>query len=725
MVNDPGTGPQSPQILPADPDAGSEAVSDAPTAPTAATAATSSKRSSRRRVDLTQSESALVDKTRAQIRELVDEVHQLSKGSVNAEEFYEGFLTRIVTALASVGGAIWTIDAENKAIDLQVHINLKQTSLGDDEEARNRHSLLVRRLCETGEPALIPPGAGSKNQAGENPTSQLLVIAPLRVDGEVVGLVEVFQRAGAGPTTQRGYLRFVLQMSEIASEFLSNLRLRSYQKQEKIWHRLEQFVQSVHAGLDTTETAYAIANEGRRLIGCDRVSVGLMQGSRCHIKAVSGLDSIERRSEQVKTLSRLATAVVKTRRELWFDGQSADLPPQLEKRVHDHVDRSHARMLVVLPLLETVEGDEGDEGLSRNRKPVGAIVIEQLAESDSTRELKASAELVVQHSEVSLTNCLDHQSIFLLPLWKAIGALTGQFRGRKLVRTALVAAAVAGVVAFLCLFPYPFSLGANGALVPEQKHEIYAPIDGILTAVNVSDAGNTVVQQGDLLAQLASSRLDLEIENLRGQISQARQERDDSGHRKATARTPEDKAAYSFQYDRAEQNFKNLTRELDHLLLEQSKLEVRAPIDGQVVNWQVRQNLMRRPVRFGQHLMTVVPPDTQWLLELEMPERRLAHLARELKASDSGLKVTFALLSWPGREFEGELISVDQKLDVYSEEGNCALVRVAFLNSEVPAELLKSGTRARAKVHCGSASIGYSMFYELIETVKSRWQFWF
>jgi len=555
MVNDPGTGPQSPQILPAgsanELASGGETMSDAP--PVDA----NRQRPSRRRIDMTQSESALVNKTRAQIRELVDEVHQLSKGSCSAEEFYEGFLTRIVTALASVGGAIWTIDSENKAIDLQVHINLKQTSLGDDEEARRQHSLLIRRLCESGEPALVPPGTGSKNQSGDNPTDQLLVVAPIRVDDEVVGLVEIFQRAGAGPTTQRGYLRFVLQMSEIAGEFLSNLRLRSYQKQEKIWHRLEQFVQ-----LDTTETAYAIANEGRRLIGCDRVSVGLMQGNRCQIKAVSGLDSIERRSEQVKTLSRLATAVVKTRRELWFDGESSDIPPQLEKRIQDHVDRSHARMLVVLPLLESVEGEED---LARERKPVGAIVIEQLAEAEASQELKASTELVVQHSEVSLTNCLDHQSIFLLPLWKALGSVTSQFRGRKLVRTALVASALAGVLAFLCLFPYPFSLGANGVVVPEQKHEIYAPLDGILTSVNVSDAGDTVVQEGDLLAQLTSSRLDLEIENLRGQITQARQERDDAELRKTNTRDQKDMAAYSFQHARADQNCKNLTRELDHL----------------------------------------------------------------------------------------------------------------------------------------------------------------
>ena len=713
MVNDPGTGSQIPDQF--------QGLGDESAVQAAAPDA--NKRPSRRRVDLTQTESALVDKTRTQIRELVDEVHHLARQNCSIDEFYEGFLTRIVTALASVGGAIWTVDSENKAIDLQVHINLKQTSLNEDEEARKRHSMLIRRLCESGEPVLVPPLASNSSNQGGNPTEHLLVVGPLKIDGRLVGLVEIFQRAGAGPTTQRGYLRFVLQMCDIASEFLSNQRLRSYEQQEKMWHRLEQFVQSVHAGLDTQQTTYAIANESRRLAECDRVSVGLMHGRRCVIKAVSGLDSIERRSEQVKTLHRLATAVVKTGREMWFDGTSTSLAPQLEKRVHDHVDKSHARMIAVLPLLKSA-GDSKEESMKK-RKPVGALIIEQLSDAEISPELKARAEVIVGHSEVALTNCLDHQSIFLLPLWRFLGKITSQFHGQKLIRTCLIAGLLGGLVAFLCLFPYSFSLGAKGALVPELQHEVYAPLDGTLTSVNVSDTGDSLVQQGDLLAELSSPELELEINDLQGQLDQSLKERGFAETQKTRAKEPADKASYAFQYSRADQRITNLKQELKHKLAQREKLKVRAPLGGQVVNWQVRQNLLRRPVRFGQHLMTIVPPDTQWLLELEMPERRLTHLAEAMKEADEPLKVTFALLSWPGKEFEGELISMDQKLDVYSDEGNSSLVRVVFSNSDIPPELLRAGTRVTGKVQCGTRSIGYSMFYELIETVTSRWKFWF
>ena len=699
-------------------------------APSTDTGKAKARRSARRKVDLSDSDAALVDKTRAQIRELVLEVRQLSQKDCSASEFYEGFLTRIVTALASVGGAVWVREAADKPVKLQCHVNLKQTALNQNASAQQTHGKLIERMFEAGEATLVPPGTATDSaDAGGNPTDSLLVLGPITIDGEPVGLVEIFQRPGAGPATQRGYLRFLLQMCEIASEFLANLRLRSFQEQQKTWSQLERFVQLIHRKLDVKDTVYAISNEGRRLIDCDRVSVATMQGSRCVIKSVSGLDAIERRSEQVKTLGRLATSVVKSKKALWYEGDRASLPPTLEKRIHDHVEKSHARMVAVIPLLNVQPTPLDDDPFERakpsgSEPPVGALIIEQLNESSVSPALKQRIEVVATHAQTALANSIDHQSIFLMPLWKGIGKLTKQFQGRKLIRTVMIAATLAAVTAFLCLFPYPFSLSARGNLVPESQNEIYAQLDGILTDIKVSNTGDSIVEKDQILATMASTTLELRIGDLEGRIAQAKNEFQMAETGK-TMGEQEERLAYTYQSARASRQIENLKNELAVQLKDRELLQVRAPIAGQVVNWQVRQNLLRRPVRFGQHLMTIVPPDTQWLIELEMPERRLAHLSRAMEESEEVLKVTFALVSWPGKEFEGELISVDQKLDVYSDEGNAALVRVSFLNDDVPKDLLRSGTRVTGKVQCGTRPIGYAMFYELIETVKSKWQFWF
>lgn len=122
--------------------------------------------------------------------------------------------------------------------------------------------------------------------------------------------------------------------------------------------------------------------------------------------------------------------------------------------------------------------------------------------------------------------------------------------------------------------------------------------------------------------------------------------------------------------------------------------------------------------------MTIVDPNTDFEIELELPERRLAHLLDAEKESDEPLEVTFGLISHPGSEYQGVVKSIDRRLDVHSDAGNTAKIRVAFENQQIGRELLRSGTRVTAKVHCGTRSIGYVVFHELIETVQSSVLFW-
>ena len=176
---------------------------------------------------------------------------------------------------------------------------------------------------------------------------------------------------------------------------------------------------------------------------------------------------------------------------------------------------------------------------------------------------------------------------------------------------------------------------------------------------------------------------------------------------------------------KAEQAEISLNRELDLKLEQAGKLAVVCPADGQIVNWKVRQQLLGRPVKKGQALMTIVDPQTTWQVELEIPERRMGHLMNQLQQNEEKPTVEFTLASLPGSEFQGRLISVDLKLDVYSDAGNSALAWVEFDPAQVPAGVLKSGTRATARIRCGSGSIGYVWFHEFFETVQATLHKWF
>ncbi len=680
----------------------------------------------------------LVNQTKKQIQNLVREIAELAKTDCGADEFYEGFLSRTASALASMGAAIWRRDSGDSPLQLQYQINLKQTGLADNPQAQLRHSMLLNRLLETTEPTLIAPqsGLGSEIDTAEpvntkagNPTDYLLLVGPLIVDAETVGLVEIFQRPGAGPTTQRGYLRFLTQMCEIASDYLRNQKLKLFSQQQVMWHQLEQFIRSVHRGLDTDQTVYTIANEGRRLLDCDRLSVAIIQGRQCRIKSVSGLDSIERRADQIKKLNLLATKVVRAGQPVWYSDDQQDLPPQIESRLHDYVDRAHTKMLAIVPLKESIPPDPAvDTYETKLGKPIGALIVEQLKDSSVTPAFRQRVDVVVEHSQTALTNSVSHNSVFLMPVWRMLGRLTNAFRGTNLIKTATVTGLLVATFAFLYLYQYPFTLGANGSLIPKVQHEIYAPIDGRLQEFLINDTSNTIVEKDQVLARLINNDLLVEIENMEGRLKQLNEQA--STLRQASFAVDEienkfDRIMLEGDYSDVRQSILNLENELQ---LERNKLkllEIRSPARGQVVNWQARKNLIRRPVSRGQNLLTIIDPDTDWQIEIQMPERRVAHLLKTKNESDSDLKVTFSLVSHPGEEFTGRLISLDRQLAVHSEDGNATLARIEFDNSQIPIDLLRSGTRVTAKVHCGDRSIGYVVFHELIETIQSSFMLWF
>ena len=679
----------------------------------------------------------LVQETKDQIRGLIQEISDLSRSDCTVEEFYEGFLMRTASALASVGGAIWVREPDQKHADLHYQINLKKTCLVDDKAAQTKHSLLLRKLMATGQPTLVPPNSGLEgdDEAG-NPTEFLLVVAPLIIDQETVGLVEILQRPGTGPATQRGYLRFLNRMSQIASDFLKDRRLRSFSDQQTMWQKVELFIKSVHRSLDPKETAYTIANEGRRLIECDRVTVALTEGKKQRVKSVSGLDSIERRADQVKMLGKLATTVCKAGEPLWYTGDSSALPPQVERRLHDYVDKSHTKMLAIIPLQQPIDADETD---TKPKKPIGALIVEQLSDARLQPLTESRVAVVADHGFSALDNALQHNSIFLMPLWKAMGKLAAPFRRSNLPKTFAVLTLL-GLIGFaLCVVPYSFTLGANGQVTPIHQEEIFAKLDGTLIDISAPEDPYETIEAGHVLATMVNNDLMVEIEQLEGELNQARAEYQKFARAESQQVDNTEKIYIQGELSKTDRMIKGLEKALAVKRQQAQELVVRSPIRGQIVNWQPRRKLLGRPVRRGQNLMTVVAPDTQWEIELEMPERRVGHLIstiNESKGSDgeidslakvsvSELKVTFSLVSDPSEEFTGQMVEVNRNLEVKSDEGNTATVRVQFENEQVPRDLLRSGTRVRAKVDCGQRSIGYVLFHELIETTRTNLKYWF
>ena len=679
-----------------------------------------------------------VRRAKQEIQSLVQEVVELSRSEIDPSEFYAALMNKSVSALAAIGGVVWTLE-EGAGVKLEYQVNLRETGLAESEEAQQKHGRLLQQVIDRGEPALIPPHSGAGGEHADdmaaNPTDFLLVIAPIRSDRGVDGVVEIFQRTGARPTTQRGYLRFLNQICELAGEYLKNRRLRHFTHKQSLWEQLETFTALVHQPLNSSETAYTIANEGRRLIGCDRVTVVLRKGTKYKVAAISGQETFDRRSNVVRLLRKLATTVAKTGDDLWFDGDTTNLAPQVEKSVNAYVDESHTKHLAVLPLREAdLEEEKPGERKHKKRENIlGAIIIEQLVDSRQPEGMLQRVDVVRRHSSTSLTNAQAHENLFLLPLWRLLGKTRVLMTARNLPKTLLVLFALVGAILAMCYVPYDFNVVADGKLLPELRRDVFASQDGKVEEVTVRHgqkvvAGEILAKQWSLdleerMTQLAG-QLDETLEEIRSarrqrQLLQGEVQKDDVEREEITGRLA-----------RLKVRQESLEKQKKLLELKKEQLVVTTPIDGKVITWKVEE-IKGRAVRRGQRLMEIADPASRWELEVYIPEAKMGHVVEQMQAMKQDdpkakLQVNFILATHSAVRLSGQIEEMDRNAEVQGEQGNTVRVRVSFPQEDLkklvddPTNELKIGADVKAKIYCGQQPIGYVWFCDLFEFVQSR-----
>jgi multidrug efflux pump subunit AcrA (membrane-fusion protein) len=666
----------------------------------------------------------LIEQTKQQIRTLVNEIAQLSKSEASPGEYYQGFLERVVQALAAVGGIIWTLEDQSR-INVGYQINFQETRLRDRPDDQKRHGRLIQRALQSGEGMIVPPhSGGADEEEGSNPTDFLLVLGCIRTDIETVGVVEILQRPEAGPTTQKGYLRFLLQMCDLASDFFKSRQIRHFADRQVLWTQLEDFARAVHTTLDPKETAYTIANEGRRLIECDRVSVAIRRGKKCLIEAVSGQDMVDKRSNQVRLLGNLATAVVASNENMWYTGDTTDMAPQVEDAVQEYVDESHSKTVAVIPLMRARQDPEEEEAHMRDAPdpPVGALIVELIEDSRVPEKMLQRVDVVARHAAPAMANSIDHDSLFLMPLWRTIGQQKWILKARTLPKTLAIAGAVLAVLLALAIVPISFTVRAKGTLEPITRQDVFAGVDGVVEEVKVKHG--VEVHKGDLLVKMRDTELQMKQAELQGELNSTGELLQSVYRQSVEGKnlSPVERAELMGRQAELQQKYDSIGHQLDIYDRKIQELQVVSPIDGVVVTWDVQNRLLNRPVQRGQVLLRVADPTSDWQLEINMPEKYMGHIERARKQIKEDLDVEYILAIQPGTSRYGTVSEVHKSAEVKEEQVNSVQVKVKIDTKKLTTELpgIRPGASVNAKVACGYRPVGYVWFHEAIEYVQTR-----
>jgi multidrug efflux pump subunit AcrA (membrane-fusion protein) len=664
------------------------------------------------------SDSAGVRRT---FHDLVHEISRLSQAEIEPREFYAELLLPLVQWLQATNVAAWTPGADGR-LTLESQAGISQEILFGSHQQGERHERLLNEVMARGH-SLVIPAENTRFSAQQQPAAYWLVCSPVRVDSHVKAVLELIQRDNKQQDAQQEALKLLELAAEFAVTFYRNQELRRLRTRLATARRFEDFSHRLHLHTNVTETAYFIANDGRRLVDCDRLSVVLRHHGKYRVVAMSGQELVNQRANSVQQLTRLTSLVLATGEGLRFPQDASVLAPEIDETLQSYIDASQVKSLHILPLdtSDSVAGPTGVESRSDvPRQPLGALVAESFTAFQHAQDAWDRLEQVGRHSATALQNVRDlRRAGWILRMVR--GRVSGRSPRARLMTLGAVGLVVLVMVLSAVLVPADFTLVAPGVLQPQQRRNVYARVDGVVRELLVTD-GQRVVQ-GQILARLRNRELDLNLEQVLGELQTKRQTLTSIMTARLTATSnrggdPTRANELAAQEEELRILIDSLQKQHELLKQQQSDLQVLSPIDGEIISWGLSENLAARPVQRGQRLMTVADLKGQWILELDLADRRLGHLLTAQQQWGDDLNVTFILATDPGQRHTGRIQSVAKATTIDENHGQSARVTVDLRNTQLTNP--RPGAEVTAKIHCGRRALGYVWLHEVIEFVQSK-----
>ena len=675
-----------------------------------------------------------------------EQIRQLADTATDLPGFYDGFLKMVAGQTNAASGIAWSCTKDGPKPVCQV-----QTS---SEEAlklsvsQSEHTSLITKVSTEKRPLLIFP----KDTPGQ-PASEFPVILMVPVQhGNHQELVELFLKSGAsqevynqhfqrlqsccslagqnlfrremevrgvglkGPEAGTGSTELNPMQSAAAADSGTSLGLTAQQ--------LDEFVHQLHLSLDPHETSVRIANESRRMLDCDRVSVVRMRGRRAQIISISGQPSVNRRSNTVLLLERLAKRVLPTRKLFWFpDENETQLAPQIERPLDEYLSLSSARTIAIYPIFDQPpRGEQVGSPDDHHRKDIliGGLIVEQLATQWERPAVGQTVDTVARHAGNAYRAAHNHRQLLGYPIWKWLGKSRVLVAARNLPKTIAVALGALILAAVLAFVPADFTISCDGQILPEHRRNVFAEIDGVVDEIFVDH--DSVVKNGASLLKLKNPDVAYQRQELIGQIDAMSQQITMVEALKLTVDDSENQQQLAEQNVEAlRANLRSYRDQLSTLDLKAQKLELTSPIDGNVITWDLREQLRDRPIQAGDILVEIAEVDGKWILELNLKDRHIGHVRRAIQENkDEPLKVEFKLAADPDRSFTGTLISLGNATSFDNEQQQVASAKVAIDRLD-KIDVLQARSGVTAKILCGQRKLGYVWLHEPWEFLQKQW----
>lgn len=722
---------------------------------------------------------------RDEVRRTIQQLNEMATTERNFDRFCDTVLRRVVNITGAHGALFWQINGDRKPqLTHQSGKHPSKTASQLLAEGNEKHTRAVLEVVDKELPMglksdeFTSADSQSDDADQQRDESFLMLFSPIyNRTKKCCGTLELLQRGDISPQAQEGYLRFLTQVSKLFlrwSEEQNAAKPRTAQPQSSqrptqaaqanirtpqssvpavpgpvvqqpiqipsatvaqdgqtqhqkttSWNDRLEFISEVHRSIEKTETCYSIANEARRLLGCDRVSVGTWNGSKVKITAISSQDRFDNRANVVRLLSNVATASVSADSEFWITGSTEGMAPEVARKINEYLDESHSRTLAVIPLFARPPETPDLEMKSRRKeetKKLGVIIFEYFDADVPEAQIEDTSRLIVNQSQLALENARKHGEIFLLPLWQKLGWLQKFLFRDHYSKTMTGLGCLAFFILLLFFFPKELKMKVDGVLHPTVRRTIFAQTEGVIRQIMINERQD--VTSGEKLLQLENRDLDIQILDSESQLKLLDvQISNASAKLSAGQRDPLERADISQSIEQFEKQKEAIEAQLELMYEKKSFLTISSPIAGTIITPQPRRRYQDFPVTPNLALLEVADLGGPWQLELKIPQGKVAYIDRAFKNNGGQpLDVVFKIGTDPNLNLKGTVANIDQRA-VPSETGAPDFRAIVEIDSSQLAKLkeeLRSGAGATAKIECGTHALGFVWFYQIYDFMRTK-----
>ena len=566
------------------------------------------------------------DASWVQLEGMVERLHEAARADLAPRDFYRRLLAEACAVTGATGGAVWRRTSREQLemiAELDVDDSSAARALAQRREAVQQ-ALSANRHLNSEDDAIVDGWE--------------LVVAPIvdavasgQASRFAIGAIELRFPVGAYAALRQGRRDLLTTVATIAADFHVLAELRDLRATAALQQQAVDLLRRIQQPHDLQGTAFAVANETRRLLACDRAAVLMKRGDRWRLLCVSGASRFDRKSEFARLSEGLAENVANWGEPIVHEGAAStidDLPPRLATTLAEHLDHSHARQLAAVPVALASHQSEdqptdGARTAAAMRNQIDVVLIAEQFDGAAAegwqRQLIEIAELTAP--ALSRAATLQRFPVRTALHWAERWEALRQPLQRR--RALWIAGGIVAAIAALVLIPAELTVETPATLRAAVEREIFASATGSVAEVRVAHGDQ--VKQGDVLIVMSDPELSLKLQQVRGEIDATRERlaalavtRTD---RTLRERETEDRLPLSAEQRQLEERLATLEAQRKLLAGRDEALTLRSPINGEVLTPDVQSLLTSRPVERGQALLTVADVASGWELVAETPQR--------------------------------------------------------------------------------------------------------